>query len=80
HIRADSWGRGYATEAAAACKEFALDELDVVQLVAIIHPENVVSRRVAEKIGMSYIENDHGGTIATRMVLGVQLAAGRGSA
>ena len=76
HIRADSWGRGYATEAAAACKEFALAELDVVQLVAIIHPENMASRRVAEKIGMSHIENDHGGTIASRMVFGVQLAAG----
>ncbi|ALV41825.1 acetyltransferase [Pseudarthrobacter sulfonivorans] len=80
HIRAEAWGRGYATEAAAACMEFARDELAVKQLVAIIHPENVASRRVAEKIGMSYIENDHGGTIATRMVLGVQLASGRGPA
>lgn len=79
HIRADSWGRGYATEAATACKEFALAELDVARLVAIIHPENMASRRVAEKIGMSHIGNDHGGTIASRMVFGVQLAAGRGS-
>lgn len=79
HIRAEAWGRGYATEAAAACMEFARDELDVKQLVAIIHPENMASRRVAEKIGMNHIENDHGGTMATRMVFGVQLAAPRGS-
>ena len=80
HIRADLWGLGYATEAAAACREFVLTELDVVQLVAIIHPENMASRRVAEKIGMTYIENDYGGPIGTRRVFGVQLAAGRGSA
>ncbi len=75
HLRAEAWGRGYATEAAAACMEFARDELAVRQLVAIIHPENMASRRVVEKIGMRYTENDHGGAVTTRMVLGVQLAA-----
>ena len=74
HFRADVQGRGYATEAAGACKNFARDELHVPLLVAIIHPENASSRRVAEKIGMQRLEDDHGGVI-TRTVLGVQLHA-----
>ncbi|RAX43635.1 GNAT family N-acetyltransferase [Arthrobacter sp. AQ5-06] len=73
HMRAEVQGRGYATEAAAACKDFARDVLHVQRLVAIIHPDNLASRRVAEKIGMRHIEDDHGGAITIRMVLGVQL-------
>ncbi|WP_456505588.1 GNAT family N-acetyltransferase [Arthrobacter sp. UYCu723] len=78
HMRTDVQGRGYATEAAAACKDFARDELHVQRLIAIIHPENVSSRRVAEKIGMQRIADDHGGAIAVRTVLGVQLGARQG--
>lgn len=52
HMRTGVQGRGYATEAAAACRDFARDELQIQQLVAIIHPENTASRRVAEKIGL----------------------------
>lgn len=73
HVRADVQGCGYATEAAAACKDFARDELHAQQLVAIIHPDNVASRRVAEKIGMRHIEDDLGGETTVRSVLGVQL-------
>nr|WP_246223343.1 GNAT family N-acetyltransferase [Pseudarthrobacter psychrotolerans] len=75
HVRADVQGQGYATEAAAACKDFARVELKAQQLVAIIHPDNMASRRVAEKIGMHHIEDDRGGTIAIRTVLGVHLEA-----
>lgn len=73
HIRSAVQGRGYATEAATACRDFARDELHVQQLVAIIHPDNASSRRVAEKIGMQPIEDDHGGEIAVRTVLGMPL-------
>jgi RimJ/RimL family protein N-acetyltransferase len=75
HMRSDVQGRGYATEAAAACKDFARDVLHAHRIVAIIHPDNVASRRVAEKIGMQHIEDDHAGAIAVRTVLGVQLGA-----
>lgn len=75
HIRTDVQGQGFATEAAEACKVFARDELRAQQLVAIIHPDNMASRRVAEKIGMRHIEDDHGGTIAVRTVLGMELKA-----
>ncbi|BBH71713.1 acetyltransferase [Actinoplanes sp. OR16] len=54
HVRADQQGRGYATEAAAACRDHARDVLAVRRLIAIIAPSNVPSRRVAEKIGLRH--------------------------
>jgi RimJ/RimL family protein N-acetyltransferase len=54
HVRADLQGHGYATEAAAACHDHARDVLAVPRLIAIIHPDNVPSQRVAEKIGLSH--------------------------
>ena len=45
-------GRGYATEAAAASRDFARTVLGATRLVAIIHPDNRASQRVAEKIGL----------------------------
>jgi len=71
HVRTALQGRGYATEAAAACRDFARDALGATKLVAIIHPDNAASARVAEKIGMSFIEDDHGGGSGVRKVLGM---------
>ena len=53
HVRRDLWGQGLATEAARACRHFGFARLPVDRLVSIIRPENVPSRRVAEKIGMA---------------------------
>lgn len=73
HVRPTMQGRGYATEAAAACRDFARDVLRHDHLVAIIHPKNDASRRVAEKIGLRYEEDDHGGAIDVRSVYGAPL-------
>jgi len=48
------WGRGYATEAAIACRDHAFGELGRDRVISLIAPENVASIRVAEKIGESY--------------------------
>ncbi len=53
HVRRDHWGQGLATEAARACRDFGFAKLPVDRLVSIIRPENVASRRVAEKNGLS---------------------------
>jgi RimJ/RimL family protein N-acetyltransferase len=45
------WGKGYATEAAKRCAEFAFDEMGRDHLVSIIDPYNTPSIRVAERIG-----------------------------
>jgi RimJ/RimL family protein N-acetyltransferase len=52
HVRTELQGRGYATEAAAACRDHARDVLNTDRLIAIIHPDNTPSQRVAEKIGL----------------------------
>lgn len=48
-----AWGRGLATEGATAARDHAFDVLGLDELISIIHPENVRSQRVAEKLGMS---------------------------
>jgi RimJ/RimL family protein N-acetyltransferase len=48
------WGRGYASEAAAAFLAYGFDQLRVEKVVAVAVPENAGSRRVMEKIGMHF--------------------------
>ena len=55
------WGRGFATEAALACRDWALNELGLKRLVSLIAHENRASIRVAEKIGESFERNIQGG-------------------
>jgi RimJ/RimL family protein N-acetyltransferase len=49
-----AWGRGLATEAAAACRDFARDVAGLERVVAFIDPRNVASQRVAGKIGLAF--------------------------
>ena len=46
--------RGYAFEAAAAAKAYARDVLGLPRLYAIVNPDNAVSIRVLEKLGMEF--------------------------
>lgn len=47
-----AWGKGYASEAAAAAAAFALQVLQLDELVSITVPANEPSRRVMQRIGM----------------------------
>jgi RimJ/RimL family protein N-acetyltransferase len=51
------WGKGYATEAARASLQFGFENLGFDHIIALVHPDNLGSRRVLEKCGMIYIEN-----------------------
>jgi ribosomal-protein-alanine N-acetyltransferase len=53
HLRRDHWGKGLATEAAIACREWGFANLKVDRLISLIRPENVPSCRVAERNGMT---------------------------
>ena len=53
HVRRDLWGKGLATEAARACRDFGFARLPGESLISLIRPENLPSRRVAEKNGMA---------------------------
>jgi RimJ/RimL family protein N-acetyltransferase len=46
--------KGYAFEAASAATVYARDVLRLSRLYAIVNPDNAVSIRVLEKLGMSY--------------------------
>jgi RimJ/RimL family protein N-acetyltransferase len=50
-IARDSWGRGYAPEAARAVLEHSWRDLKKTRLVSFIRPANLQSVRVAEKLG-----------------------------
>lgn len=47
-----TWGSGYATEMARVALAMARQHIPDIPLVAIIHPENAPSIRVAERLGM----------------------------
>jgi RimJ/RimL family protein N-acetyltransferase len=52
HIKKTFWNQGVATEAAMAVRDLAFRRFALSRLVAIIHPDHIASRRVAENIGM----------------------------
>jgi RimJ/RimL family protein N-acetyltransferase len=57
------WGRGYATEAALAVRNWAFDDLALERLVSVVHPDNAASARVAARLGAlpgGRIETTHG--------------------
>lgn len=48
------WKRGYGSEAAEACKRYGLEQLQLRRICANMPADHLASRRVAEKIGMSF--------------------------
>jgi RimJ/RimL family protein N-acetyltransferase len=55
-FRSDFWNQGFATEAARAVRDYALDVLRLPRLISLIRVGNVPSKRVAEKVGMTLVE------------------------
>jgi len=53
-LSADQWTRGLATEGARAVARYAFGELALDELVSFTVPQNMRSRRVIEKIGMTH--------------------------
>ena len=54
HLLPSEWSKGYATEAAIACKEFAREHRLATSVISLIDHRNFASRAVAERNGMSY--------------------------
>jgi RimJ/RimL family protein N-acetyltransferase len=54
HLRPRYHGRGIATEAARGLMDYAFENLDLRRIVSLIRPDNLPSRRVAEKNGLRY--------------------------
>ncbi|MCI8525769.1 MAG: GNAT family N-acetyltransferase [Oscillospiraceae bacterium] len=51
-FRRDCWRRGYAAEAARACRDYAFEVLGAQEVCAIIRDTNLPSQRVAVRCGM----------------------------
>lgn len=45
------WGKGFATEGAKAALDIAFTALGAERVISMIHPKNIASMRVAERIG-----------------------------
>ncbi len=50
------WHRGYASEAAAACKAYAFEVLGADEVCSIIRDTNTASQNVAIRNGMTMVD------------------------
>ena len=48
------WHHGYAVEAAAACRDYAFNQLDAEEVYSTIRDSNTASQKVAQRNGMRY--------------------------
>ncbi|WP_417512406.1 GNAT family N-acetyltransferase [Microbacterium sp.] len=58
-------------DAAHACVEVVRRQFAPTLLTAIIHPDNIASRRVAEHLGMTHIADDRAHPWIVRTVMGM---------
>jgi len=53
HFFREHWGKGYATEAAQACRDYCFENEMAETLISLIHPDNLRSQAVAKRNGMT---------------------------
>lgn len=53
-ISQDYWGKGITTEAAQAVVDFGFQSAGLDAIIGLVHPENIASQRVLEKIGLTF--------------------------
>ncbi len=59
-LHSDYWGKGYATEGAKRCLDYAFEDLKLDRIVAFTSPGNQSSINVMQKLGMKKTgEFDH---------------------
>ncbi|HLY30445.1 MAG TPA: GNAT family N-acetyltransferase [Ktedonobacterales bacterium] len=54
-LRASAWGKGYATEGSRALIRKGFTNLGVQRVYATTYQDNLASRRVMEKVGMTFM-------------------------
>ena len=57
-LASDYWGYGYATEVACAARDHRFGQLGLREIVSFTVPANQRSRKVMERIGMTYSSAD----------------------
>ena len=53
----ESWGLGFATEAAGELLRYGFENLKLEKITAIVLPDNPASIRVVEKIGLKFVRD-----------------------
>ena len=51
-LKSSTWGKGYATEGAKKCLEYAFSELGINKIISVCTTKNKKSENVMKKIGM----------------------------
>ncbi len=76
-LRQDRWGRGLASEAAAAIADFGFETRGANELLAVCIPENAASARVMARIGMQSqgLEHWYGRDMTTYRITAAQWRA-----
>ena len=54
----ESWGKGFATEAATASFDYGFEKLLFENIFAVTDPRNIASLRVLEKSGMTFLKKE----------------------
>ena len=57
-LRVNSWGKGYATEAAGLVLEYAFSRLNLSAVYAGHHPDNHGSRKILLALGFEYTHEE----------------------
>ncbi|MDR2475874.1 MAG: GNAT family N-acetyltransferase, partial [Bacteroidales bacterium] len=55
-FKKEYWHKGYATEAAIKCKEYAFNKLNAKSVYSIIRDNNTASQNVAKRVGMKKMD------------------------
>jgi RimJ/RimL family protein N-acetyltransferase len=55
-LNRSSWGKGYATEATRVSLQFGFEHFNFPELIALVHPDNAASLKVAVKCGLTVVE------------------------
>jgi RimJ/RimL family protein N-acetyltransferase len=53
-LRRSAWGRGYATEAGLAARDWAFGNLSIMRLISMTDPENHRSQAVMKRLGLTF--------------------------
>jgi len=58
-FKKNSWGKGFATEAAFASLQHGFNQLGLQKIIGRALPENLASIRVLEKCGMTFVREEY---------------------
>lgn len=57
-IAQDCWNQGYGTECTTAWLSYGFDALELDRIIAAVKPENTISLRILDKLGLQYDRQD----------------------